>query len=87
MRKSEIWTLEVHDVLEANQYMIKNFMQWYIKTKCIKKGGLEKAWDAFVPNMAPKTQNGRQKCATSPLLGFFWESESIPNACKNQTLF
>lgn len=38
MRKHLIWTLEVHDVLEANQYMIKNFMQWYIKTRCVKKG-------------------------------------------------
>ena len=38
MRNREIWTLEVHDVLEANQKSLKYFMEWYIKTKSSKKG-------------------------------------------------
>ena len=28
----------MHDVLAANQHSIKQFMDWYIKTKCSKKG-------------------------------------------------
>jgi hypothetical protein len=38
MRKRDIWTLEVHDVLEANQTSIRLFMEWYIKTKSRKQG-------------------------------------------------
>mmetsp|Transcript_911 Transcript_911/g.1115 ORF Transcript_911/g.1115 Transcript_911/m.1115 type:complete len:246 (+) Transcript_911:821-1558(+) len=38
MRARDIWTLEVHDVLEANQAGIRQFMEWYIKTKSSKKG-------------------------------------------------
>jgi hypothetical protein len=30
--------LEVHDVLEANQFMIKNFMKWWIEKVSKKKG-------------------------------------------------
>lgn len=32
MRIKEIWTLEVHDMLEANQHNIRKFLEWWIKT-------------------------------------------------------
>jgi hypothetical protein len=31
MRIRDIWTLEVHDLLEANQHNIKKFLDWWIK--------------------------------------------------------
>lgn len=38
LRRGEIWTLDVHDVLEANQYMIKNFIKWWIANVSKKQG-------------------------------------------------
>ena len=32
MRQREVWTLEVHDVLEYNQKDIIAFLNWWIKT-------------------------------------------------------
>lgn len=38
MRSRDIWTLEVHDVLEANQSGIQQFYAWWIKKKSSKHG-------------------------------------------------
>jgi len=38
IRSRDIWTLEVHDVLEANQDGIKKFVEWWIQTYSSKEG-------------------------------------------------
>ena len=37
LRETNIWTLEVHDVLEANQASLKTFYDWWIKNFSSKK--------------------------------------------------
>lgn len=61
MRIREIWTLEVHDILEANQHSIKKFLEWWIKTISSKNFGKQMSFDEakLMTNMYPKAKNGK----------------------------
>ena len=44
LRRNDIWTLEVHDVLEANKESIRTFMNWWIKKRSQAKSGKKALW-------------------------------------------
>ena len=53
-----MWTLEVHDVLEANQFMVKQFLAWYIKTKCAKQGRKFVSFEDVIEDMMKSVPKG-----------------------------
>lgn len=58
LRRNDIWTLEVHDVLEANKESIRTFMNWWIKKRSQAKSGKKALW----------LEDIRQQMATVPKL-------------------
>jgi len=48
-------------VLEANQFMIKQFLAWYIKTKCAKQGRKFVSFEDVIEDMMKSVPRGYSK--------------------------